>query len=50
MRKEQKEAVYRKQEAIDTAMNWVVGIVIFALSAGLISIVIYFVGKSQGRW
>tara|TARA_R110001592_G_scaffold132637_1_gene347350 strand:- start:3192 stop:3665 length:474 start_codon:yes stop_codon:yes gene_type:complete len=50
MRKEQKEAVYRKQEAIDTAINWVVGIIIFALSAGLISIVIYFVGKSQGRW
>ena len=50
MRKEQKEAVYRKQEAIDTAINWVVGIVISLLSAGLISIVVYFVGKSQGRW
>ena len=50
MRKEQKEAVYRKQEAVDTAINWVLGIVVAAISLGLISVVIYFVGKSQGRW
>ena len=50
MRKEQKEAVYRKQEAIDTAINWIVGLIIFTLAAGLASLVIYYVGKSQGRW
>jgi len=50
MRKEQKEAVYRKQEAVDTAINWVLGIVVAAISLGLISVVVYFVGKSQGRW
>ena len=50
MRKEQKAAVYRKQEAIDTAINWIVGLIIFTLAAGLASLVIYYVGKSQGRW
>ena len=50
MRKEQREAVYRKQEAVDTAINWALGIIVSAISLGLISAVIYFVGKSQGRW
>jgi len=50
MRKEQKEAVYRKQEAIDTAINWVLGIAVAIISLGLFSAIIYFVGKSQGRW
>ena len=50
LNKEQKEAVYRKQEAVDTAINWVLGIVVAAISLGLISVVVYFVGKSQGRW
>ena len=50
MRKEQRELVYKKQEFIDSCINWSVGILVaLAGTAGLL-FVLYLIGRQQGRW
>ncbi len=50
MRKQRKEEAYRKQEIKDAIVNWSIGILIFISGIGLLSILLYFVGKQQGKW
>ena len=49
-RKQQKEAVYRRQEKIDNIINWVVGIAIILVGFALFGVIIYFIGKARGTW
>ena len=50
MRKRRKDELYRKQQQIDTAINFAIGAIIFAVSGGLLFLFFYIWGKYQGRW
>jgi hypothetical protein len=49
-RKEQKELVYAKQEAIDNLINGIIITVIVGVSLFVTGGLIYFVGNQQGKW
>ena len=49
-RRIRKEAAYRKQEFIDNCINWVVGLVCFALGLAVLGGGIYVIGKARDRW
>jgi hypothetical protein len=49
-RKEQRDLVYAKQEAIENLINAVVITIICVTGLGIAVGVIYFVGKQQGKW
>ena len=49
-RKEQRELVYKKQEFIDTCINWAVGIAVLLAGAGALIVAMYFLGVKQGKW
>jgi len=49
-RRMQKEAVYRRQEKIDNLINWIIGIVLVVTGLGIFAVIVWFIGKSQGRW
>ena len=50
IRKERKEQLYRKQEALDQLLSITVGIVIFIVAAGILGGMIYAVGSYRGLW
>ena len=50
IRKERKEQLYRKQEAIDAIMSWVVGTIFAIIGAIVVGGAIWLIGKAQGRW
>ena len=50
MRKRRKDELYRKQQQIDTVINFAIGAVLFAISGGLLFLLFYIWGKYQGRW
>ena len=50
MRRQRKEEAYRKQEFIDTVINWTVGILAFLSGVAILGFVLYLVGKNQGKW
>ena len=50
MRKIRKEEAYRKQEMQETIISWIVGILAFLCGATILFVLIYIVGKNQGRW
>jgi hypothetical protein len=50
MRRQRKEEAYRKQEIKDAIINWVIGILAFLSGLGILGIVLYLVGKQQGKW
>jgi Rps23 Pro-64 3,4-dihydroxylase Tpa1-like proline 4-hydroxylase len=50
IRKERKEQLYRKQEALDTMLSWTIGILLFLVGVAVIGGGIWFIGKMQGRW
>ena len=49
-RKEQRDLVYAKQEAIENLINAVVITIICVTGLGIAVGVIYFIGKQQGKW
>jgi len=49
-RKEQRELVYAKKEAIDNLINGIIITIICSIGIGIAAVVIYFVGKQQGKW
>ena len=50
IRKERKEQLYRKQEALDTMLSWTMGILLFLVGVAVIGGGVWFIGKMQGRW
>ena len=50
MRRKRKQELYRKQEMIDNAINWAVGLTIFATGAAVLLGIFYVIGRAQGRW
>ena len=49
-RKQQRALVYERQEFIDNLINGIVITVITVIGLGIAGVVIYFVGKSRGKW
>ena len=50
MRKKQRAEVYRKQQQIDSIINFTIGFALFIVSGGILFCIFYFIGKYQGRW
>ena len=50
IRKERKEQLYRKQEAIDAILSWVIGSVFAIVGTVIVGGAIWLVGSAQGRW
>ena len=50
MRKQQKEAVYAAEERKQRLLEWIVGIAATIVSGIILTIIFYFIGKSQGKW
>lgn len=50
MRKERKEAIYAAEERKQLIIEWIVGIAIAAVAAGILAAVFYFIGVGQGKW
>jgi len=50
MRRQRKEELYKKQERIDNMINFAIGSVVFLISAGIMFVIFYLLGKWQGRW
>ena len=50
VRKDRQATMYRKAEIRQAITEWVLGIVVVVSSLGLFGLVIYFIGKKQGRW
>jgi hypothetical protein len=49
-RKEQRELVYAKKEAVDALINGIIITIICLTGLGIAATAIYFVGKQQGKW
>ena len=49
-RKQQRALVYERQEFIDNLINGIIITIITVIGLGICGVVIYFVGKSQGKW
>ena len=50
MRRIRKDQAYKKQEAIDNAINFVVGSVIFLVAGAGVVTGMYYLGRYQGKW
>lgn len=50
VRKDRQKTLYRKAEIKQAIIEWTLGIVVVVSSFGLFGLVIYFIGKKQGRW
>ena len=50
MRKKRKEEVYRKAELKRALIEWTVGILLVLSGIIGLAIVLYFMGRSQGKW
>jgi len=50
MRREQKEAIYAKEEMKQKILEWIVGIIATIIGGAIVVLVIWLIGKSQGRW
>jgi hypothetical protein len=50
MRKQRKEEVYRKAELKRAIIEWTVGILLVITGIAGLAVVLYFMGRSQGKW
>ena len=50
VRKDRQATMYRKAEIRQTIIEWVLGILAVVSSLGVFGVVIYSIGKKQGRW
>ena len=50
MRKEQKEAVYAKQERKEKIMEWIAGTIAVIIAIVILGGGLYILGKVQGKW
>jgi hypothetical protein len=49
-RKAQREAVYAKQELKQKIIDITLGVLILSTAVGIFALVIYYLGKSEGKW
>ena len=49
-RKEQRELVYAKKEAIDSLINAIIITIIIVVGIAIAGGVIYFIGNQRGKW
>ena len=50
MRRERKAAVYAAEERKQSIIEWCVGLLIAGVMTGVIVLIVWLVGKGQGRW
>jgi hypothetical protein len=50
MRKQRKEEIYRKEEFKRALIEWTLGTLIVLSGIDGLVIVLYFMGRSQGKW
>tara|TARA_B110000977_G_scaffold142647_1_gene181066 strand:- start:194 stop:670 length:477 start_codon:yes stop_codon:yes gene_type:complete len=50
VRKERQKTLYRKAEIKQTIIEWIVGILVLVSGIGILGVVLYFIGKKQGKW
>ena len=50
VRKDRQATMYRKAKIRQNIIEWVLGILVVVSSFGVFGVVIYFIGKKQGRW
>ncbi|MDC0117579.1 hypothetical protein OAI16_06770 [Flavobacteriaceae bacterium] len=50
VRKERQKTLYRKAEIKQTIIEWIVGILVLVSGIGILGMVLYFIGKKQGKW
>jgi hypothetical protein len=50
MRKQQREAVYAAEERKERIIAWIFGTLFTAIAAGLMGVILYYIGAGQGKW
>ena len=50
MREQKKKHEFRKQEIKQAIIEWIFGILAFVVAVGILGVIMYFVGKGQGKW
>jgi hypothetical protein len=50
VRKQRQDTAYRKAEFMESLIAWFVGTVALLCAVGILVVVIYFIGRSQGKW
>ena len=50
VRKDRQATLYRKAEIKQTILEWTLGILVVVSGVGILGVVIYFLGKKQGKW
>jgi hypothetical protein len=50
IRKEKKDREYRQEEIKETIITWTLGSLLLLAGMGGMALVLYFIGKSQGKW
>jgi hypothetical protein len=50
VKEQRRKHAYRKAEIKQTIIEWVLGIIAVVFTSGIFGLVIYFIGKKQGRW
>ena len=50
VKEQRRKTMYRKQEIKQAIIEWTVGILVLVSGVGILGVVIYFIGKKQGRW
>jgi len=50
VKEQRRKHAYRKAEIKQAIIEWVAGILAVVFTAGIFGVVIYFIGKKQGRW
>lgn len=50
MREQKKKHEFRKQQIKQTIIEWVFGILVVVSGLAIFGVVVYFIGKKQGKW
>lgn len=50
VKEQRRKHAYRKAEIKQAIIEWVLGILAVVFTAGIFGVVIYFIGKKQGKW
>ena len=50
VRKERQKTLYRKAEIKQTIIEWTVGVLVLVSGVGILGVVLYFIGPTNGKW